>query len=143
MTDLYLLVLKQNAVGQGGNADYVLFDEGVSVPNIPYDKDNLTKEPWVTKYGYSSNPTFMREKGEWQNKRMFKSYSKGTVERRGFPNGKTYVSEVTDVLTKEHYDLGKLEIFNGECENKPKTKNKGKRAPWVDVGFEVGHFRGS
>lgn len=138
MTDLYLLVLKQNAVGQGGNTDYVLFDEGVSVPNVPYDRDNLTKEPWVTKYGYSSNPTFMREKGEWQNRRMFKSYSKGTVERRGFPNGKTYVSEVTDVLTKEHYNLGKLEIFNGECENKPKKKDKpkGKRAPWVDVGFE-------
>lgn len=139
MTDLYLLVLKQNAVGQGNNRDHILFDESVSVPNAPYNKDNLSKEPWVTKYGYSSNPPFMREKGEWQNKRMFQSYSKGLIERRGFPNGKTYVWEVTDKLTKEHYNLGVGEIFNGTCQNIPQEKKKttGKRAPWMDVAINI------
>ncbi|WP_440700706.1 hypothetical protein [Chryseobacterium sp. 22458] len=137
MTDLYLLVLKQNAVGQGGNKDYILFDESVSVPNVPYNKDNLSKEPWVTKYGYSSNAPFMREKGEWAHKRMFQSYSKGLIERRGFENGKTYVWEVTDKLTKEHYNPGKTELFNGTCEDKPKEKKKsnGKYPPWVDIAI--------
>ncbi|WP_048509607.1 CHAP domain-containing protein [Chryseobacterium sp. FH2] len=133
MTDLYLLVLKQNAVGQGGNPDYVLFDESVSVPDEPYNVNNLSKEPWVTKYGYSSNPAFMREEGEFANKRQFKSYSKGLISRRGFENGKTYVWEVTDVLTKEHYNLGVGHVFKETCEDKPEEKKKvtGTRAPWM------------
>lgn len=139
MTDLYLLVLKQNAVGQGANGTYVLFDESISVPDVPYNKDNLNKEPWVTKYGYSSNSPFMREKGEWEHKRIFKSYSKGNIERRGFTNGKTYVWEVTDKLTKDHYDPGKKEVFNSICENQPKTstKSKGTRAPWMDIAIKI------
>lgn len=139
MTDLYLLVLKQNAVGQGANGDYILFDESVSVPDVPYNKDNLNKEPWVTKYGYSSNSPFMREKGEWEHKRIFKSYSKGNIERRGFENGKTYVWEVTDKLTKDHYNPGKNEVFNSTCENQPQKniKPKGTRAPWMDIAIKI------
>lgn len=138
MTDLYLMVLKTNAVGQGSNPNYVLFDESISVPNVPFDKNNLTKEPWVTKYGYASNPTYMVEKGEYENKRQFQTYSKGFKEKRGFAGGKTYVWEVTNVLTKKHYNLGKLEIFNGKCENikEERKKSDGKRAPWVDVAYE-------
>lgn len=136
MTDLYLLVLKQNAVGHGNDKDYILFDESVNVPNVPFNKNNLSKEPWVTKYGYSSNPSFMRENGEYENRRSFNSYSKGVIQRRGFPNGKTYVWEVTDVLTKNHYDLGNNQNFNGTCENIPqqtKPSLKGKRAPWMEI----------
>lgn len=139
MTDLYLMVLKTNAVGQGSNPNYVLFDESVSVPNVPFDKNNLTKEPWVTKYGYASNPTYMVEKGEYENKRQFQTYSRGVKEKRGFAGGKTYVWEVTDVLTKKHYNLGKPEIFNAKCENikeEPKKKSTGKRAPWMEVVME-------
>ncbi|RXM49970.1 MULTISPECIES: hypothetical protein [unclassified Chryseobacterium] len=137
MTDLYLLVLKQNAVGQGANGDYVLFDESVSVPNAPYDINNLSREPWVTKYGYSSNPSFMREKGEWAHIRKFNSYSRGSIDRRGFENGKTYVWEVTDKLVKEHYNPGKAQFFNGTCEEKPQEKKKsnGKYPPWVDIAI--------
>ncbi|WP_292009647.1 hypothetical protein, partial [Chryseobacterium sp.] len=137
MTDLYLLVLKQNAVGQGSNGNYILFDEGVSVPNAPYDVDNLSREPWVTKYGYSSNPSFMRENGEYANRRQFRSYSRGVISRKGFENGKTYVWEVTDVLTREHYNLGESEIFRGICENKPEERrdSDGKYPPWVDIAI--------
>ncbi len=137
MTDLYLMVLKTNAVGQGSNPNYILFDESISVPNVPFDKNNLTKEPWVTKYGYASNPTYMVEKGEFANKRQFKTYSKGTKEKRGFAGGKTYVWEVTDVLTKKHYNLGKPEVFNGKCENikEEKKKSDGKYPPWIDIAI--------
>ena len=137
MTDLYLLVLKQNAVGQGQNPNYILFDESVSVPNVPYNKDNLNREPWVTKYGYSSNPSFMRESGEYTNRRKFQSYSRGLIDRRGFPGGKTYVWEVTDKLTKEHYNLGKAEVYVSQnCTDQPKKKSKdGEYPPWVDVAI--------
>ena len=137
MTDLYLLVLKQNAVGQGQNPNYILFDESVSVPNVPYNKDNLNREPWVTKYGYSSNPSFMRESGEYTNRRKFQSYSRGLIDRRGFPGGKTYVWEVTDKLIKEHYNLGKAEVYVSQnCTDQPKKKSKdGEYPPWVDVAI--------
>lgn len=137
MTDLYLLIIKQNAVGHGGNPNYVLFDESIDVPDVPYDKNNLNKEPWVTKYGYTSNPTFMREKGEFENIRKFKSYSLGIINRRGFEGGKTYIWEVTDVLEKEHYNLGAGNIFSGKCENiiEEKTKGTEKRAPWIPIAF--------
>ncbi|MCY0970396.1 CHAP domain-containing protein [Chryseobacterium wangxinyae] len=135
MTDLYLMVLKPNAVGQGNTPKYILFDESISVPDVPFDKDNLGKEPWVTKYGYAANPTYMAENGEYSNKRQFKTYSKGVKEKRGFAGGKTYVWEVTQVLKEMHYDLGKPQIFNSICENKPKEKKKptGKRAPWMEI----------
>ncbi|GAA5084088.1 hypothetical protein GCM10023210_03480 [Chryseobacterium ginsengisoli] len=139
MTDLYLMVLKPNAVGQGNVAKYILFDESISVPDVPFDKDNLGKEPWVTKYGYAANPTYMAENGEFSNKRQFKTYSKGVKEKRGFAGGKTYVWEVTQILKEKHYDLGKSQIFNSVCENQPKTNTKaeGARAPWMDVAIKI------
>lgn len=138
MTDLYLLVLKPNAVGQGANKDFILFDESVSVPNVPFNKDNLSKEPWVTKYGYSSNPSFFREKGEWANKRKFKSYSKGIIDRRGFVDGKTYMWEVTEKLVDEHYKLGKNKVFSAVCEDVAVTRPKatGKYPRWVEIAIE-------
>ncbi|MGN7989282.1 PAAR-like protein [Pedobacter sp. 22226] len=134
ISDLYLMVLKPNAVGQGSNPNYVLFDESIEVPNVPFDKDNIDKEPWVTKYGYSSNSSFMQEKGEWDNKRMFKTYSKGMKQRRGFTNGKTFVWEVTNVLIDHHYNPGKSEIFIGKCANieeEDLKKVTNKRTPWM------------
>ncbi|WP_119789718.1 hypothetical protein [Flavobacterium anhuiense] len=67
MVDLYLHVLKPNAVGNGNNPDYVLFDESISVPDGDGSQTsakqrgiNIGIEPWVTKYGYASNPSFMK-----------------------------------------------------------------------------------
>lgn len=98
MMDLYLLVMKPSAVGQGKNKDYAIFDESVSVPDGDGSKTsvaermkNINKEPWVTKYGYSSNPSFMLEKGE-EKKRKKWVYTKQQYEdRAGFEGGKTYI----------------------------------------------------
>ncbi|SHI91374.1 C40 family peptidase [Flavobacterium terrae] len=144
MTDLYLMVLKPNAVGQGNNSGYVLFDESISVPDgdgsktsTEQRKKNIQVEPWVTKYGYASNPSFMTEPDE-KTKRKKWVYTRQAYEQRaGFVNGKTTVGEVAKVLKNEHYNKGKGNIFRGECKNVKEEKKQQKgRAPWVDVAFE-------
>lgn len=135
ITDLYLLVLKPNAVGNGINPDYIIFDESISVPNLPYNKDNLYKEPWTTKYGYTSNPTFMLEKDE-SVKRLHMTYTKGELMRPGFINGKTYVKEITQVLNEQHLKPGLLNIFSGFCEDETKNRNDislKNRAAWMSI----------
>lgn len=140
MTDLYLLVLKPTAAGHGAEPNYVLFDESIEVPDVPYDKNNIYREPWVTKYGYASNATFFREKGEYINKRKFKTYTKGIQTKRGFDGGKTYVWEVTDVLVKEHYNLGKSQVYDiPNCNNQINNKaadNK-EKAPWMKIAINI------
>jgi hypothetical protein len=137
MTDLYLMVLKPNAVGQGKNPNFVLFDESIAVPNVPYNKSNLGKEPWVTKYGYTSNPSFMIEKDEYV-KRMHETYSKGKMMRYGFIGGKTYVWEVAQVITNKYYNIGKPYVFRGKCENviEEKKESKGGLPPWVEIAIQ-------
>ncbi len=61
-TDLYLLVMKPNEVGNGDNPNYAIFDESLEDKESP--QRSIWKDPWVKKYGYASNPIFMREKGE-------------------------------------------------------------------------------
>ena len=120
MMDLYLFVMKPSAVGQGKNKDYAIFDESVSVPNGDGSKTsaaermkNINKEPWVTKYGYSSNPLFMLETGEKKKRKKWVYTKQQYEDRAGFEGGKTYIWEVEKVLREEHYDGGKLNIFNG------------------------------
>ena len=132
MVDLYLLVIKPNAVGNGNNPNYILFDESIEVPNVPYDKNNLNKEPWVTKYGYASNPSFMKEKDE-AKRREHETYSKGKQMRPGFIGGKTYVWEVEKEIRDSHYNLGKSEIFRGRCEECNEILE---RAPWMDIAIQ-------
>ena len=141
LTDFYLQVIKPNAVGNGGNPDYILFDESISVPDgdgsgTSHEQriKNITREPWVTKYGYSSNGTFMLEEGE-STKREKWVYTKQKKEMRpGFHNGKTTVGEVTQVVTKNHYDPGKALQFNGSCKNATSVNLTGK-APWIQFAF--------
>ncbi|CAM3888876.1 MULTISPECIES: hypothetical protein [Flavobacterium] len=137
LTDFYLQVIKPNAVGNGNNPDYVVFDESISVPdngiesNLETRKKNIQREPWVTKYGYASNHTFMKEPGEFANKRQAWNYTKQmNVERRGFANGKTTVKEITQVVTEQHYIPGKTETFTGRCKNATNLDLAG-RAPWM------------
>jgi uncharacterized protein (TIGR02594 family) len=146
MVDLYLHVLKPNAVGNGNNPDYVLFDESISVPDgdgsqtsAEQRKINIGKEPWVTKYGYSSNPSFM--KGEEHTQRRKWVYTRQRFEERwGFVNGKTTIADVMLELNKEHYNPGVKELFKGVCENAKKEDNQkentGERAPWMKIAWE-------
>ena len=147
MMDLYLLVMKPSAVGQGKNKDYAIFDESVSVPDGDGSKTsaaermkNINKEPWVTKYGYSSNPSFMLEKGEKKKRRKWVYTKQQYEDRAGFEGGKTYIWEVEKVLRENHYDKGKLNIFNGVCEEnkekKEERKTKSKYPLWVDIAIE-------
>ncbi|MDR7212203.1 hypothetical protein [Flavobacterium piscis] len=142
LTDFYLQVIKPNAVGNGNNPDYIVFDESISVPDNGIESDlekrkkNITREPWVTKYGYASNAPFMKEEGEFNNKRNAWHYtSQKNVERRGFTNGKTTVKEITQVVTELHYDIGKNEIFRGSCKNVANVELFGK-APWFIVALQ-------
>lgn len=145
MVDLYLHVLKPNAVGNGNNPDYVLFDESISVPDgdgsqtsAEQRKINIGKEPWVTKYGYSSNPSFM--KGEEHTQRKKWVYTRQRFEDRwGFINGKTTVADVIIELKQAHYNPGAKELFNGTCENSEgeKNDNTGNRAPWMKIAIDV------
>ena len=151
MMDLYLLVMKPSAVGQGKNKDYAIFDESVSVPDgdgsntsATERMKNINKEPWVTKYGYSSNPSFMLETGEKKKRKKWVYTKQQYEDRAGFEGGKTYIWEVEKVLREEHYDEGKLNVFNGVCEeNKEKKEEKktttDERAPWMK--YAVGELK--
>ena len=143
MTDMYLLVLKPNAVGKGNEPSFVLFDESISVPDgngsgtsSQQRLINVTQEPWVTKYGYASNPPFM--KGDEHTKRKKWVYTRQQYEQRwGFENGNTTVGEVTNELMLNHYDKGKPEKFAGSCKNAPNLDLKG-RAPWMEIAVNEG-----
>lgn len=153
MVDLYLHVLKPNAVGNGNNPDYILFDESISVPDgdgsttsLEQRKINIGKEPWVTKYGYYSNPSFM--KGDEHTRRRKWVYTKQHFEDRwGLINGNTTIADVQVELKQNHYDKGANQIFNGACENLAKGEDTrratGERAPWVDIAFsEFEEYKG-
>lgn len=140
IVDLYLHVLKPNAVGNGNNPDYVLFDESISVPDgdgsqtsLEQRKINIGREPWVTKYGYSSNPSFM--KGEEHTQRKKWVYTKQRFEDRwGFINGKTTVADVMLELKEMHFNPGAKYLFTGVCENiEEENDNTSDRAPWMEV----------
>lgn len=143
MVDLYLHVLKPNAVGNGNNPDYVLFDESISVPDgdgsqtsLEQRKINIGREPWVTKYGYSSNPSFM--KGEEHTKRKKWVYTRQRFEDRwGFINGKTKVADVILELNEVHYNPGAKELFNSTCENltMDEINTTNDLPPWVNVAI--------
>lgn len=122
ITDFYLQVIKPNAVGHGSEPDYIVFDESISVPDNGIESDlekrnkNIQREPWVTKYGYAPNHIFMKENGEYQNKRQAWHYTKQVnVERRGFANGKTTIKEIKQVVMQDHYEPGKNSMFLGSC----------------------------
>lgn len=144
LVDFYLQVLNPAAVGKGSDPNYKVFDESIEVPDgngsTTSEKQrniNITKDRWVTKYGYSSNPTFM--KGDERTKRKKWVYTRQRFEDRyGYENGNTTIKEIDDVVRLEHYNPGKAELYVEECVNKPvqKKDGNGKRAPWVDVAFE-------
>jgi hypothetical protein len=85
LADFYLAVLWPEAVGQGENNNFVVFDDEASGNK---------------KRAYYANPTFFREKDE------YKKNSKGKVyERHGKAGGKTYVWEIAEAI-QEWYDKG-------------------------------------
>ncbi|MCC9070244.1 DUF4280 domain-containing protein [Flavobacterium sp. F-65] len=140
LTDFYLQVLLPSHVGHGSEPNYIVFDESIAVPDngiensLEKRKANITKPPWVTKYGYASNAPFMKETGEYENSRQAWHYSSQSYKpRRGFENGKTYMWEVTKVVTEDHYIPGKNEIFTGICKNGGKLPELLGRAPWMEV----------
>lgn len=145
MTDLYLLVLKPNAVGKGNELDFKLFDESISVPDgngssTSYEqrKINIQREPWVTKYGYSSNPTFM--KGDEHTQMQKWVYTKQRYQLRwGHKDGNTTIKKVKEILEEAHYNPGAAKLFNGECKDVVEKKKEvvdGERAPWMKVALE-------
>jgi hypothetical protein len=69
IVDFYLQVIKPSDVGKGNQPGYAVFDESISVPdgdgkNTSTEQRfiNINREPWVTKYGYASNPYFYGRK---------------------------------------------------------------------------------
>ncbi len=85
LADFYLAILWPKAVGQGGNSNYIVFDD-----------DSVGDK----KKAYHSNPTFFREEDE------YKKNSKGVIyERHGKTGGKTYVWEIAEAI-QEWYDKG-------------------------------------
>lgn len=143
MTDIYLLVVKRTALGKGNDPDYVLFDESISVPDgdgsrTSYEQRmiNINREPWVTKYGYASNPSFMKELGENTQREKW-VYTRQRKEMRwGFHNGKTTVGEVTQELKENHYDKGGNEMFKGNCEDVQKYNEIEGRVSWMKIALE-------
>jgi hypothetical protein len=143
LTDFYLQVLLPSHVGHGSESKYIVFDESIAVPDngiensLEKRKANIRKHPWVTKYGYASNAPFMKETGEYENSRKAWHYSSQSYKtRRGFENGKTYMWEVTKVVTEDHYIPGKNEIFIGTCKNETNLELSGKYPPWVNIAIE-------
>ncbi|WP_415325652.1 hypothetical protein [Chryseobacterium sp. MMS23-Vi53] len=144
LVDFYLQVLKPSDVGKGDQPNHAVFDESISVPDGDGNSTskeqrniNITREPWVTKYGYSSNATFMVEKDEYTKRRKWVYSRQKYEERYGFHNGKTYVWEIDQILKKKHYTPGEGSKFNKECDNivEEKKKSNGKYPSWIDVAI--------
>ncbi|OWP82708.1 hypothetical protein BWK59_14420, partial [Flavobacterium davisii] len=151
MTDMYLLVMKPSAVGKGNDPDYAVFDESISVPdgdgsNTSYEQRmlNIDKEPWVTKYGYSSNPKFLTEKGEKEKRKKWVYTRQKYESRPGFIGGKTTIKEIEQVLKNEGFYLGKDHIFNGKCIDEQEIGCiENKRTPWMETVIqEVKNYGG-
>lgn len=145
ITDFYLQVLKPNAVGKGNEPNYAVFDESISVPdngiepNLEVRKRNITKEPWVTKYGYASNAPFMKENGEYNNSRQAWHYtSQSNKTRRGVANGKTFIWEIEKTLKEQHYNPGELHRSIGTCKNVSNLNFIKGRAPWMEIAIAEG-----
>lgn len=145
IVDFYLQVIKPSDVGKGNDKEHAVFDESISVPDGDGSKTsheqrlkNINAEPWVTKYGYSSNPTFMFENNEKIKRKRWVYTRQVYEERYGSIGGKTHIWEIEKALKDEHYKPGENNRYTGACEDKPEEKKKtdGRRAPWVDVGFE-------
>ncbi|MCV6631231.1 MAG: hypothetical protein OIF50_15370, partial [Flavobacteriaceae bacterium] len=138
MTDMYLQVLKPNAVGNGNNPDYIIFDESIPLPDgdgkntsAAQRELNIQRDPWVKKLGYKSNPYFMVEEGE-KKKREKWNYTKQKMElKEGFHGGKTAVWEVEQVLTNNHYLKGQANKFDGKCVDILINKMQEETAPWI------------
>lgn len=104
LTDLYLIINYPNSVLQGKNR-----------PN-----DNL----YNTQSAYHSNPSFMKEPGEREHVYSWKLNKQGkrVPDKRGFEDGKTYIWEVTEELTQNHYISGQRSnnrTQKFECNNQP------------------------
>jgi len=145
IVDFYLQVLKPGDVGKGDQPDHAVFDESISVPDGDGSNTsqkqreiNITREPWVTKYGYASNPPFMKEQGERTTRRKWVYTKQRYDQRYGLNNGKTYIWEIEDELKGKHYQPGVNNKFLAKCETHKEEKktSNGKRAPWVDIGYE-------
>lgn len=145
LVDFYLQVIKPSDVGKGDQPNHAVFDESITVPdgdgsNTSKEQrlKNITIEPWVTKYGYASNPTFMIEKDEKAKRKKWVYTRQQFEDRAGYNNGKTTIKEIDDVLRSEHYSPGARELFNGKCENIIDDKKEeilGERAPWMDIAI--------
>ena len=145
IVDFYLQVIKPGDVGKGNQPDYAVFDESVSVPDgdgsntskEQRDK-NINREPWVTKYGYASNPTFMNEKDEKVKRKRWVYTRQVYEERYGTIGGKTTIKEIDDVLRNEHYKPGATQLFRGKCDvvEEKKEVADGERAPWMKIAWE-------
>jgi uncharacterized protein (TIGR02594 family) len=145
LVDFYLQVLKPGDVGMGDKPNHAVFDESVSVPDgdgsntTKEQRDkNINKEPWVTKYGYASNPTFMTEKDEKVKRKRWVYTRQAYEERYGTIEGKTTIKEIDDVLRNEHYKPGAVQLFKGKCNDVVEEKKKetdGERAPWMKLAW--------
>lgn len=145
IVDFYLQVIKPADVGKGDQPDYAVFDESISVPDgdgsstSKKQRDiNITIEPWVTKYGYASNPTFMTEKDEKVKRKRWVYTRQVFEERYGTIGGKTTIKEIDYVLRNEHYIPGAKQLFTGNCDDTidEKIETKGELAPWMKVAWE-------
>ena len=145
IVDFYLQVIKPSDVGKGNDKEHAVFDESISVPDGDGSKTsheqrlkNINTEPWVTKYGYSSNPTFMFENNE-KIKRKRWVYTRQTYEERyGTIGGKTHIWEIEKALKDEHYKPGENNKYLDICEDKPEEKKEsnGQYPPWVDIAIK-------
>lgn len=142
MTHLYMQVIKPNAVDHADDPNYVVFDESISVPDgdgsgTPKEQreKNITREPWVTKYGYASNPSYMKEEGEYKKRRKWVYTRQKYEDRYGFIDGKTYVWEFTKHL-EESYEQGKGFRTIGSCENVSNLNfSSGFWPPWIEIAI--------
>ncbi|WP_407266780.1 SH3 domain-containing protein [Tenacibaculum maritimum] len=107
LTDFYLAVLWPKAVGQGGNDNFIVFDDD--------SKSNYNRK------AYRQNKSFLKEEGE---------ITKGKDGKKiyGKAGGKTYVWEIREEIEKWHKD-GKNYINNcndGNCTLIPLNSTCGK-----------------
>ncbi len=95
LTDFYLAVLWPKAVGQGGNDNFIVFD------------DDATGRK---KTSYWSNGTFHSEEGE------YKKNSKEVVyEQKGKIGGKTYVREIRKKIEAVYKEGEPFRNTSGDC----------------------------
>ena len=110
LADFYLAILMPVDCGKGNQPNHIVFDKSLK---LDYNKNGkvIKNTKWVRQRGYESNPAF---------------------HTKGKEDGKTYVSEIANVIQKWYDEGAKFKESSFNCQQLEKTQVTEKNVKWYD-----------